>query len=291
MRLEELIDELGAGSDRQLALSLAARLDPGAPVDWRNLAAVLAARENAPVIGISGGQGAGKSTLARLLVSAIRLAGRSAVACSLDDFYLSRRAREELARTVHPLFATRGVPATHDLELAQSTLTGLRQKQSTRLPRFDKARDNPLAPSRWKVIAGPVSQLVFEGWCLGAPPQPEARLEAPINQLEAAEDPRGEWRRYVNQALASGYRELWSRVDFMVYLKVPDFAAVARWRTQQEQQLAKNRRMDRIALKRFLAHYQRLTLWMLETLPARADLVVQLDADHRVTGVSPGPLK
>ncbi|MCZ6711770.1 MAG: kinase [Gammaproteobacteria bacterium] len=284
-----MIDQLGASSDRQSAMSLAARLDPDAPSDWRNLAAVLAAHEHAPVIGISGGQGAGKSTLARLLVAAIRLSGRSAVACSLDDFYLSRRAREELARTVHPLFATRGVPATHDLELAQSTLTGLRHKQTTRLPRFDKARDSPLAPSRWKVIAGPVSQLVFEGWCVGAPPQPEARLEEPVNRLEAAEDPRGVWRRYVNQALASDYRKLWAQVDFMIYLQVPDFAAVARWRTQQERQLDPKRRMDAVALGRFLAHYERLTLWMLETLPAQADLVVELNADHGVAGVTLGP--
>jgi D-glycerate 3-kinase len=285
MRIEELVDEMGATSDRQHALSLAARLDPDAPADWRNLAAVLAAHETAPLIGIGGGQGAGKTTLSRLLVSAIQLSGRSAVGCSLDDFYLSRSAREELAQTVHPLFATRGVPGTHDLELARATLTGFTRTQTTLLPRFDKAHDNPLAPGRWNAIAGPVSQVVFEGWCVGASPQPEAQLVQPLNQLEATEDGGGEWRRHVNQALASGYRELWSRIDFMIYLKVPNFAAVARWRTRQEHQIATNRQMDSVALQRFLAHYERLTLWMLETMPARADLVVELNPDHSVARV------
>ncbi|MCH7931720.1 MAG: hypothetical protein IH906_05850 [Proteobacteria bacterium] len=46
------------------------------------------------------------------------------------------------------------------------------------------------------------------------------------------------------------------------------------------------RRMDAVALERFLAHYERLTLWMLETLPGRADLVVRLDTDHNLARVT-----
>ena len=43
--------------------------------------------------------------------------------------------------------------------------------------------------------------------------------------------------------------------------------------------------MSETALQRFLAHYQRLTLWMLETLPEKADLVVKLDADHTISDI------
>src|SRR5690606_36221009 len=60
------------------------------------------------VVGISGSQGSGKSTLASLLVLLLReLMGLRAVNLSIDDFYLTRARRQELARDVHPLFATR----------------------------------------------------------------------------------------------------------------------------------------------------------------------------------------
>jgi D-glycerate 3-kinase len=284
VQLDELIEAVAVGGDRKLVSSLVAQLDPQAPPDWRNLAAVLALSDLPRVVGLSGGQGAGKSTLARLLVAATRLAGRGAAGCSLDDFYLSRHAREHLARTVHPLLATRGVPGTHDVPLALSTLDGLARRQTTLIPVFDKGSDDLLPESAWQPVTGPVSRVVFEGWCLGAVPQPPALLDLPLNRLEAAEDADGRWRRYVNRVLAADYQTLWGRIEFMVYLQVPDFAAVARWRAQQERQLPPGQRMNAAALERFLAHYERLTRWMLESLPARADLVVQLAPDHSVAG-------
>ena len=36
---------------------------------------------------------------------------------SLDDLYLPKAERLRLARDVHPLLATRGVPGTHDVAL------------------------------------------------------------------------------------------------------------------------------------------------------------------------------
>ena len=285
MELDELTERLGAQGERREVELLAARLDHRAPADWRNLAAVLALTERAPVVGVSGGQGSGKSTLARLFIAAIELTGRSAATCSLDDFYLSRHRREELARAVHPLLATRGVPGTHDVELALETLDGLASQGTTLVPVFDKGHDDVSPQSEWKVVAGPVAQVVFEGWCLGAPPEPQARLGRPVNALESREDADGRWRRHVNQCLADHYQRLWQRLDFLVYLQVPDFAAVGRWRAQQEEQLPAPRRMTPGTLQRFLAHYERLTLWMLEVMPGRADLIVKLNTDHTVADV------
>ncbi|MDH3644615.1 MAG: kinase [Gammaproteobacteria bacterium] len=286
LTIDELNDTLGRGAGPELATQIAARLDPAAPADWRNLAAVLAARGRVGVTGISGAQGSGKSTLAQLLVAADELAGASAAGCSLDDFYLTHEERGALGRTVHPLLATRGVPGTHDVRLAMGTLDGLARAQTTRIPVFDKGRDDRLPVDAWEAVTGPVSRVVFEGWCLGATPQPAESLTTPINQLEAGEDADGSWRRYVNGALAERYLALWERVDYLVYLQVPDFAAVARWRGQAEGQLPLARQMDRAALSRFLAHYERLTRWMLETLPQRADLVVKLDPDHTLASIS-----
>jgi D-glycerate 3-kinase len=39
--------------------------------------------------------------------------------------------------------------------------------------------------------------------------------------------------------------------------------------------------MDAPTLARFIAHYERLTRWILEEMPARADLFLRLDTDRR----------
>jgi D-glycerate 3-kinase len=40
------------------------------------------------------------------------------------------------------------------------------------------------------------------------------------------------------------------------------------------------RLMDGPTLARFVAHYERLTRWVLTEMPARADLVLRLNADR-----------
>jgi D-glycerate 3-kinase len=44
--------------------------------------------------------------------------------------------------------------------------------------------------------------------------------------------------------------------------------------------------MDEAELDLFLAHYQRLTEWMLAEMPARADIVIEIGADQKPTRVS-----
>src|SRR5688572_25477505 len=73
-------------------------------------------RGSVPVLAITGAQGAGKTTLLGELPRVLNDAGGYRVAAlSLDDFYLTRAERLVLARDVHPLFVTRGVPGTHDV--------------------------------------------------------------------------------------------------------------------------------------------------------------------------------
>jgi len=75
---------------------------------------------------------------------------------------------------------------------------------------------------------------------------------------------------------------LFARFDRLVFLEVPDFDAVRRWRAEQELQLPPERRMDAAQLQRFTAHYERLTYWMKQDLPGRVDLTVVLGADHTI---------
>ncbi len=264
-------------------LELLAALPEG-PADWRALAAALAcARPFEPdcrVLGLGGGQGAGKSTLAALVAAAYTRQGQRTIVLSLDDFYLTRAEREALAAKESPLFATRGVPGTHDVERLRGCLRQLLEPGAVRLPRFDKGADDRL-PEQERVT-GPFDLVVLEGWCVGCVPQPAAALEEPVNALEAEEDGDGRWRRAVNAVLAGPYRALFEQLDALVYLAVPDLDAVRRWRGQQEQARPPAQRMSSEAVARFVSYYERLTRWMLATLPETADVLAGLDANHRL---------
>jgi len=249
------------------------------------------------VLGINGAQGSGKSTLAGILKRIFELKyGWTVAVLSLDDLYLSRAARRKLAADVHPLLQTRGVPGTHDVQLGVDTiaqLAGLKSGQTMRLPRFDKAHDEPFAQHDWPVQQGPVDLLIFEGWCVCANAQAESKLDAPCNALEAKEDADGVWRRFVNHQLSERYPALFAPVDVLMYLHVPDMQAVHRWRSAQEAQLVQMdtiesnsgsktmaNPMDAAAMQRFIQHFERLSLHQRKQLPDIADIVCELDASH-----------
>jgi D-glycerate 3-kinase len=238
------------------------------------------------VVGICGPQGSGKSTLVALVERLLAARGLKVAVLSIDDLYLTRAERARLAREVHPLLATRGVPGTHDPALGLAALDALRRSGTIALPRFDKASDDRPAEAGWPLVEGPVHVVLLEGWCVGARPEPPAMLGAPVNALERDEDPDGAWRGFANAALAGPYAALFARLDRLVLLSAPNFAVVRGWRGQQETRLrarlaAEGRdpalAMDESALDRFVAHYERLTRWIAEDLPGVADVVVKLD--------------
>lgn len=275
------------GVDVARAEALYVRLRPDTPADWRALAAGVAlgvAPDDCRVLGISGGQGAGKSTLSMLMEQAFRLQGVRLLVLSLDDFYLSRAERQLLAEREHPLLATRGVPGTHDVERLTDTLDAVFQAGKHHLPIFDKGRDDRAPEPAW--FEGPADIVVLEGWCVGAHAQPAASLQAPVNDLERERDATGRWRRFVNEALAGGYARLWQRIDQLLYLAVPDLEAVVRWRTQQEQARPEDQRMSTAEIDDFVAHYERLTRWMGQTVVNEADIVAFLDASHRLVSLT-----
>ena len=248
------------------------------------------------LVGISGSQGSGKSTLAGLLVQlAQSVLQLKAVSLSIDDFYLTRAARHKLAEAVHPLLATRGVPGTHDVELARQTLTALGQPGEVAIPRFDKAADDQVDPENWPRVAGPVDLVILEGWCLGIDAQAAEALNQPVNELERHEDPDALWRGFVNERIREDYNDLYAQIDFLIMLKAPGFEQVLNWRQQQEDKLvaklsaegrdlATSRVMDPAAIQRFIQHYERLTRHGLETLPEQADVVFQLTAQQTIEG-------
>jgi D-glycerate 3-kinase len=241
------------------------------------------------VIGLCGAQGSGKSTASAVLAELLNRADLPTAAMSIDDFYLPHGERQQLARAVHPLLATRGVPGTHDVELAQAVIESLADAGATQVPVFDKATDDRKPRSQWRSIEGPLRAVILEGWCVGAKPEPAARLAMPVNALERDEDAQGRWRGYVNAALEGRYAALFARLSPMVLLAAPSFEVVLAWRTEQEHKLRErlareggdgSRVMNDAQVARFISHYERITRHILEEMPARADHLIALDADR-----------
>lgn len=246
-------------------------------------------------IGINGCQGSGKSTLAdyisTLLINQYRL---NAISCSLDDFYLHQAERLQLANTIHPLLASRGVPGTHNVSLLKATLENLsRQKTGFALPRFDKASDNPLPQKQWPLITSTIDLVIFEGWCWGTTSQPARQLLLPVNPLEAEQDADGIWRRFVNTQLAQYYQPLYKYMDLWIMLKAPSFDNVYRWRLEQEhklqqrnKQLSTNENTIKIMKDKevalFIQHFQRLTEHSLATFTNQADYLLRLDQQRNI---------
>lgn len=248
-----------------------------------------------PIIGISGCQGSGKSTLATLMTQTMcQVNGVSAVALSLDDFYLTKDARRQLGVDIHPLLTTRGVPGTHDVPLLLKTIEQLRAgSEGVPLPVFDKASDDRAAIQHWRTNDVGAELIFLEGWCVGLSPQPTVRLQPPVNDLEREQDADLAWRQSINAQLSGPYATLFSDLDALLFLQAPHFEAVLEWRWEQEQQLSARYRlahpaerdptMSRDEIVNFISHYQRLTEHALATLPHQADYVWTLAEDRSVS--------
>ena len=192
------------------------------------------------ILGINGCQGSGKSTLADYLCTIIadRL-GVTTVSLSLDDFYLTKAERIDLGSTVHPLLETRGVPGTHDVQLAMDCIHNLATGQKTVITRFDKNIDDRASLDSLDTIEGKVGLIVLEGWCFGAIAEPLEQLIQPINRLEEQDDTDGIWRNYVNNAIQNDYQALFNLADELIMLQAPSFDTVFHWRLEQEQKMIK----------------------------------------------------
>ena len=80
------------------------------------------------IIGLSGGQGAGKSTITGILKLILKTKyGLELCVFSIDDFYKTKAERKKMSQRIHPLFLTRGVPGTHDVNLINKTLKNLKK--------------------------------------------------------------------------------------------------------------------------------------------------------------------
>ena len=240
------------------------------------------------IIGISGGQGSGKSTITNILKLILKKKYSLTVTnFSIDDFYKTRKIRKKMSKNIHPLFMTRGVPGTHDIKLVINCLKSLKKRSFKKIsiPRFDKASDDRLIKKKWTTIKKKPDIVISEGWCVSARPQSDKKLKKPINSLEKTFDKDLFWRRTVNLELKNNYKKAFKLIDKKIFLKVPNFSYVFKWRKLQERKLkfkssGKNI-MSNTQVKKFIMFYERITKQMIKDLKHN-DIVISLDKNHRL---------
>ena len=242
------------------------------------------------ILGFSGGQGSGKTTVTGILKIILKnFFKRRIHVSSIDDFYKTLEDRNKISNKIHPLLKTRGVPGTHDINLVKNFFNIIRKKKfkKIKLPKFEKAMDNRLEKKYWFNIKQKPEIVILEGWCVGARPQSNSLIKRPINILEKYEDKDLKWRKYVNEKLKKEYKKLFVMIDHLIFMKIPNFKVVFKWRLQQEKKLKKNSHsnkkiMSYNEIKRFIMFYERITLQMMKDLSKSASVLMLLKKNHDI---------
>ncbi len=244
------------------------------------------------LIGLSGGQGSGKSTIAQILKLILNIKyNLNTISFSIDDFYKTLKSRKKMSKTVHKLFLTRGVPGTHDVKLLRKIFKKLLKKNfsSLLIPKFDKSIDDRVKKKRGTKVKKKPEIIIFEGWCVGSKPQKLSQLSKPINSLEKINDKKIIWRKKINNELKKNYKKIFSLIDKLIFLKVPSFEHVFKWRLLQEKKLkltSKGKKiMSKSQIREFIMYYERITKQMLKDLKFSADVIIKLDKKHRLSDI------
>ena len=84
------------------------------------------------------------------------------------------------------------------------------------------------------------------------------------------------------------YNKIFNLIDKKIYLKVPNFKYVLKWRFLQEKKLRfrskKKRTMNKKQIERFIMFYERLTKHMLKTYHKDAEVVINIDKNKYSNG-------
>jgi len=242
-------------------------------------------------LGFSGGQGSGKTTISAILkIILTKFFKRKIYISSIDDFYKTAKERNRMSNKIHPLFKTRGVPGTHDINLIKKFFDFVKKKdfKKIKLPKFDKSMDDRIQRREsWYSLKKRPEIIILEGWCVGAKAQSLSLIKKPKNNLEKHEDKNLIWRKYVNERLKKDYKKLFSMIDHFIFMKIPNFKMVFKWRLLQEKKLKKKLSLNRKIMsyneiKRFIMLYERITLQMLRDLSKSASIVMLLKKNHQI---------
>ena len=243
-------------------------------------------------VGLAGGQGTGKTTTSSLIKIILSKYFKLKVfRISIDDFYKTRKERNSLSKKVHPMLLTRGVPGTHDIDIMLNFFKKIKSNKfkKLRLPTFNKAIDDRFNKKYWYNLKERPDVIVFEGWCVGAKSEKNKTLKKSINFMEKTKDQKQIWRKYVNDQLKSKYKNLYSQLNCLIYLKARNFNLLQKWRLKQERKLWLNSKrksnlkiMSKEDVLSFMQTYQRVTQNMFRYMPKYASIILNLDNKHQM---------
>ena len=247
------------------------------------------------IVGLSGGQGSGKTTISSIISIILKKYFKLNVfTISIDDFYKTRKERFLLSKKIHPLLMTRGAPGTHDVSLMLDFFKKRKKKKfrSLKQPRFNKAIDDRYSKKLWHSFKKKPDIIIFEGWCVGAKAEKNNTLKKPVNDLEKLKDKKLTWRRYVNKQLQSKYKQLYDQLNCLLYIKSKNFNLLKKWRIKQEKKLRlKNKRSNKFKIMsdkeviNFMQTYQRVTQNMFKYVPKYASIILNLNSNHQIKSV------
>ena len=235
---------------------------------------------------LSGSQGSGKSTLAKLLKLVIeKYYTKKVMLLSIDDYYLCKNKRLKLSKKIHPLLLTRGVPGTHDIKALKYHIIQFKNQDfPIYTPTFNKLKDDI---SKKRKVINNAEILLLEGWCCAAKPIANQYLFKNINNLENTLDKNKNWRKYYNFFLRNEYKSVFSLFDKIIYIQAPSFKYILKWRNSQERDNASKSNnknfMNKVKLKEFIQHYEKLTRWMMLTMPNQADILIKINSNQKIT--------
>ena len=251
-----------------------------------------AERKRPYFVGLAGGQGTGKTTISSLIrIILTKYFKLNVFRISIDDFYKTRKERINLSKRVHPMLLTRGVPGTHDIDMMLNFFRKSKSKKFKRfkLPTFNKAIDDRFSKKRWYDLKKRPDVVIFEGWCVGAKAEKNINLKKTINLMEKAKDQKLIWRKYVNDQLKTKYKNLYSQLNCLIYLKAKNFSLLQKWRLKQERKLrlkseknSNTKIMSKEDVLSFMQTYQRITQNMFKNTPKYASIIFNLNNNHQI---------
>lgn len=237
------------------------------------------------VVGIQGGQGTGKTTIAGFLQQELEKQGLRVAAISLDDFYIAWSGRKKLQEQFpdNPFYQiSRGMPGTHRIPEILQVLRTAKQGKPFTVPVFDKSLSGGKGDRSGQKNYPPVDMVLFEGWCVGMPVVSSQEV-VKICQRNAINlkilDPQLQYHKVVLECTKL-YQNIWKLLDFLVMIK-PDTSEVHNyWRLLQEKKLQNKKKqgMTPAQIKTFVQPFLPFTYVCYDRIKANA--IIHVDRKH-----------